>query len=85
VKDHQGTADGTVMLKSVTNQDAISNDLGDFVQGLNPILKSKNYRSQSPGTTLWSVETSVDAADGEKSRFQNVKFGKPWGEGKFSR
>lgn len=85
VKDHQGTADGTVMLKSVTSQDAISSDLGDFVQGLNPILKSKNYRSQSPGTTLWSVETSVEAADGENSRIQNIKFGKPWGEGRFSR
>jgi hypothetical protein len=85
VKDHQGTADGIVMLKSVTSQDAISSDLGDYVQGLNPILKSKNYRSQSPGTTLWSVETLVEAADGEKSRIQNIKFGLPWGQGKFSR
>jgi hypothetical protein len=48
-------------------------------------LKSKNYRSQSPGTTLWSVEASVDAADGAKSTFENIKFGLPWGEGKFSR
>lgn len=85
VKDHQGTADGIVMLKSVTSQDAISSELGDYVQGLNPVLKSKNYRSQSPGTTLWSVEAAVKAAEGDKSAIENIKFGLPWGEGKFSR
>jgi hypothetical protein len=85
VKDHQGTLDGTVLLQTVTSQDAISSDLGDYIQGLNPLLKYKNYRSQSPGTTLWSVEAPVDAADGEKSTFENIKFGLPWGQGKFSR
>ena len=85
VKDHQGAADGTVMLKSVTSQGTISSELGDYVQGLNPVLKSKKYRSQSPRTTLWSVETPIEAADGEKSRVQNIKFGLPWGQGKFSR
>jgi hypothetical protein len=85
VKDHQRTANGIVMLKSVAIQDAISSDLGDYIQGLNPILKSKNYRSQSPGTTLWSVEAPIEAAAGEKSTFKDIKFGLPWGEGKFSR
>jgi hypothetical protein len=85
VKEHQGTQDGIVMLKSVTSQDTISSELGDYVQGLNPVLKSKHYRSQSPGTTLWSVEASIEAADGEKSRISNINFGLPWGQGKFSR
>jgi hypothetical protein len=85
VKDHQGTTDGIVMLKSVMDQDAISSDLGDYVQGLNPLLKSKNYRSQSPGTTLWSVEASIEAADGEKSTIKDIKFGLPWGQGEFLR
>lgn len=85
VKDHQGTLDGTVILKSVTSQDAISSNLGDYFEALNPVLKSKNYRSQSPGTTLWSVEASIDAADGAESKFENIKFGTPWGKGKFSR
>lgn len=85
VKDHQGTSDGTVILKTVTSQDDISTDLEDYFEGLNPVLKSKNYRSQSPGTTLWSVEAPVDAADGAKSTFANIKFGLPWGVGKFSR
>ena len=85
VKDHQGIADGIVILKSVTSQDAISSDLGDYIQGLNPLLKAKNYRSQSPGTTLWSVETFIDGVDGEKSNIKEIKFGLPWGQGKFSR
>jgi hypothetical protein len=85
VRDHQGTQDGIVMLKSITSQDAISSNLGDYVEGLNPSLKSKNYRSQSPGTTLWSVEASIEAADGEKSTIKDIKFGLPWGNGKFSR
>ena len=85
VKDHQGTADGTVILKTVTSQDALSDDLGHYVQGLNPILKVKNYRSQSPGTTLWSVEAPIMEAKGEISTIKDIKFGLPWGQEKFSR
>ncbi|KAI6714138.1 hypothetical protein JHW43_003359 [Diplocarpon mali] len=85
VKDHQGTTDGTVVLSTVTSQDFISSDLGDYITGLNPILKAKNYRSQSPGTTLWSVEAPIEGADQEKSAFKNIEFGLPWGSGKFSR
>ena len=85
VRDHQRTQDGIVLLKSVTSQDAISSKLGDYVEGLNPDLRTKNFRSQSPGTTLWSVEASIKAADGEKSTIRDIKFGLPWGSGKFSR
>ncbi|KAH7327176.1 glycoside hydrolase superfamily [Rhexocercosporidium sp. MPI-PUGE-AT-0058] len=85
IKDHQGTIDGVVMLSTVTSQDTISSELGDYITGLNPILTSKSYRSQSPGTTLWSVEAPVEGADGEKSTIKDIKFGLPWGEGKFSR
>ncbi|KAH6672181.1 glycoside hydrolase superfamily [Halenospora varia] len=85
VKDHQGTADGIVMLKSITSQDAISSNLEDYIEGLNPVLSAKNYRSQSPGTTLWTVDAPIEAADGEKPTIQDIKFGLPWGKGKFSR
>lgn len=84
-KEHQGIPDGSVLLKSITSQDSISSNLEDYVEGLNPILKSKNYRSQSPGTTLWAVDAPIEAADGEKSTFRDIKFGLPWGEGKFTR
>ncbi len=85
VKGHQGSTDGIVMLKTVTSQEDISSDLGNYIQDLNPSLKSRNYRSQSPGTTLWSVEAPVEAAEGEKSTIKDIKFGLPWGDGKFSR
>lgn len=84
-KDHQGIQDGSIVLKSVTSQDAISSKLGDYVEGLNPTLSSKNYRSQSPGTTLWVVEAPIEAADGEKSTIKEIKFGLPWGHGRFTR
>ena len=85
LKDHQGTQDGVVMLKTVTSQNDISSNLKDYIEGLNQVLDSKNYRSQSPGTTLWSVEALIQPADGEKSNITDVKFGLPWGQGKFSR
>jgi hypothetical protein len=85
VKDHQGGQDGIVMLKTVTSQNDFSSKLEDYVPGLNPVLSSKNYRSQSPGTTLWSVEAPIEPADGEKSTIKDIKFGVPWGQGNFSR
>jgi hypothetical protein len=85
VKDHQGTLDGTIILKSVTRQDTISSELRDHIEGLDPAFRVKNYPSQSPGTTLWVVEAPIEAADGAKSNIKEVKFGLPWGQGKFSR
>jgi len=85
VKEHQGTPDGTVLSKSVTPQESISSHLGDYIEGLNPILQSKSHRSQSPGTALWSVETPIDAVDGDNSTVKDIKFGIPWGDRKFSR
>jgi hypothetical protein len=31
------------------------------------------------------VEAPIEAADGAKSNIKEVKFGLPWGQGKFSR
>lgn len=85
VKDHQGTEDGVVMLKMAALTESISSNLEEYVQELNPILETKNYRSQCPGTMLWSVEAPIEAAKGDESTFKDIKFGLPWGEGKFSR
>ena len=85
VKDHQGTQDGVVMLKTVTSQDAISSNLQDYIEGFNDGLESKNYRSQTPGTTLWSVTAPIEPADGEKSNIKDIKLGVPWGQAKLSR
>lgn len=84
-KDHQGIQDGSVVLRTVTAQEAISTSLGDYIEHLNPELKYTNHRSQSRGTTLWEVSASVPAASSEQSTFVDVSFGLPWGGGKFSR
>jgi hypothetical protein len=85
VKDHQAIEDGTIILRTVASQDAISSSLADYVQDLNPTLKSENHQSQSPGTTLWSVEVPIGPADGAKPNIKDVQFGVPWGYQKFSR
>lgn len=84
-KDHQGSQDGSVVLKTETAQTSISADLGDYIEDLNRDLEFRNHRSQSPGTTLWEVDAEVEAAVGEKSASKDVVFGVPWGRGKFSR
>jgi hypothetical protein len=85
VKEHQGTPDGIVMLKSITSRNAISDKLSDYIENLNPAVQTKHVESQSPGTTLWSVELPVKGADGDKSNIEDIKFGLPWGYGKYSR
>ncbi|RFU32576.1 hypothetical protein B7463_g3764, partial [Scytalidium lignicola] len=85
VHDHQGIGDGVILLKSITDQASILSDLGHYIEGLNPSFKVENSRSQSPGTTLWSVEASVEAATGDNSTIKDVVFGLPWGKGKFLR
>lgn len=85
VKDYQGIEDGVVMLKTVTSTAAISASLADYIPDLNPKAQVKSHYSQSPGTTLWSVELPIKAAKGEKSNLEDIKFGLPWGYGKFAR
>ncbi|KAA8569968.1 hypothetical protein EYC84_002306 [Monilinia fructicola] len=85
VKDHQGTQDGTIILKTITAQENISSSLSDYVENLNPSLDVKNYRSQSPGTTLWSVEVPIEGANGKESTIKDIEFGLPWGQNKLAR
>jgi hypothetical protein len=84
-RDHQGSGDGLVVLKSVTSQNAISGSLGDYVEDLNPSLEFTNHRSQSPGTTVWTVELPIEAASGEVPTVKDVRFGVPWGHKKITR
>lgn len=85
VKDHQGTQEGTIVLKTITSQENISTSLSDYVENLNPALEIKNYPSQSPGTTLWSVQIPIEGAIGKESTIKDIKFGLPWGQDKLSR
>jgi hypothetical protein len=85
VKDHQGAEDGLIILKSMTSQNSISSSLGDYVEDLNPALECRNHQSQSPGTTIWSVEVPIEATKGRDPAVKDVKFGIPWGHQKFLR
>ncbi|TGO35100.1 hypothetical protein BHYA_0170g00120 [Botrytis hyacinthi] len=85
VKDHQGTPDGRIVLKTITSQENISSNLSDYIQDLNTSLEVKNYRSQSPGTTLWSVQVPIEGAVGKESTVKDIKFGLPWGQDKLAR
>lgn len=85
IKDHQGVSDGRIVLKTITSQENISSNLSDYVQGLNTSLEVKNYRSQSPGTTLWSVQVPIEGAVGKESALKDIKFGLPWGQDKLAR
>lgn len=84
-RDHQGSGDGLVIVKSMTRQNAISGNLADYVEELNPSLEFTNHRSQSPGTTLWTVELPIEPARGEVPTVKDVKFGVPWGHKNITR
>ena len=85
VKDHQGAEDGLIILKSVTSQNSISSSLRDYVEDLNPALEYRNHQSQSPGTTIWSVEVPIEASKDIDPSIKDVKFGIPWGRQKLLR
>ena len=84
-KDHQGAEDGLVVLKTVTSQVEMPSNLRDYVEDLNPILEFTNHRSQSPGTTVWSVNLPIEAAEGVDPTIKDVRFGVPWGYNKITR
>ncbi|KAK3945452.1 raffinose synthase Sip1 [Diplogelasinospora grovesii] len=81
VRDHQDTGDGVVIVDKGSIQEKTSgDDLPDLIQNLNPDLKWKSQMSQSPGTRLWSIETSVDGAKDDQSGYADVPLGVPWGQ-----
>lgn len=79
VRDHHGQDDGVVVLQPSTNLAAASQDLGEYIQGLNPDFKAKSAKSQSPGTLVWDLTASVKPAGEELSNYEDIVLGKPWG------
>jgi hypothetical protein len=78
IKEHQGALDGVVLLKKTEFIDERSDDLGSFIEGLDPSFAAKKCLSQSPNTSVWEVEVPIDAAVGDQSAWKKTKFGKPW-------
>jgi hypothetical protein len=78
-RDSQGTGDGTVIINHGSALEGISEELKDLIKDLNPELRVKKIPSQAPRTKLWLVEASVNAAEGDISRFVSTSLGTPWG------
>lgn len=74
VRDNQGAQDGTIISRPTFE----AQDLTDLVGDLNPAFQWSQVLSETPKTSVWSVTTSIDGADGIHSAFKTVKFGRPW-------
>ncbi|KAF4972632.1 hypothetical protein FZEAL_9557 [Fusarium zealandicum] len=81
IRDEQGFDDGLI----VNSTAGVSSDqLSDLVPGLNARDWTITSRlSQSPGTSLWSLETEIPSAKGNDSTYRDISIGTPWGS--FSR
>jgi hypothetical protein len=77
VNDHQRTTDGTIILEPKIARLKFE-DLNDIIKDLNPIFKIRKVMSETPNTSVWSVTTQVEAANGDESTFADIKFGMPW-------
>lgn len=77
--DEQGIGDGTVIYKSSAASSALPDDLGSILKGYDTTIKVKSCQSQCPGTRLWALETTVDAAQGDDSTYKALSLGTPWG------
>ncbi|KAJ2989628.1 hypothetical protein NUW58_g3376 [Xylaria curta] len=77
-RDELGIDDGFVIL-NVEGERPLTDDLSDIIRGLNPELKVRSVASQTPRTWLWTVETAVAPASGDKSAYADVELGHPWG------
>ncbi|KAM5378065.1 hypothetical protein ACJZ2D_004676 [Fusarium nematophilum] len=81
IRDEQGLDDGLVA-------NAAAGISSDSLSDLIPDLNSKDWTilsclSQSPRTSLWSLETVIPPAKGDDSAYRDIAIGTPWGS--FSR
>lgn len=79
IRDEHGVGDGTVVLSSNQTTEALSDDFNKILKGYDPSISVKPCQSQCPGTRLWALEASVEAAKGEDSTFVDFNLGLPWG------
>lgn len=79
LRNEQGMEDGTIIVKSGLTTAALPDDFSEILRGYDSDIKVHACRSQSPGTRLWAVEASVDAAQGEDSSYKDFNLGLPWG------
>jgi hypothetical protein len=68
------TSDGRLIYQS---QDALSDDLTHYIDGLPPYLNISKEQSDSPETLLWSIKSPVNAASGSTSGYSHNSLGRP--------
>ncbi|KAL7791355.1 glycoside hydrolase family 36 protein [Trichoderma ceciliae] len=76
IRDEQGLDDGHVVLLPAPSE---SDELIDFIPGLDTTWKVKSRMSQAPRTQLWSLETAVPPGENDLSSFTDIQIGTPWG------
>jgi hypothetical protein len=77
IRDEMGLGDGMIIVNSCPG--SWNPALEDAIPNLNSAWKITSLLSQSPGTTLWSLEANVGAAVGDESTFADIELGTPWG------
>ena len=73
-RDSFSLGDGELYYQSSSTED---HDLSYYFDDLSTDLKPVKQASDTPGTTLWSVTASVNAASGNDSGWSSYNLGKP--------
>ncbi|KAF4963939.1 hypothetical protein FSARC_8074 [Fusarium sarcochroum] len=77
IRDEQGLNDGLVANTAIA---VSSSSLSDLIPNLNSKdWAIKSCLSQSPGTSLWSLETIIPPTNGDDSTYRDITIGTPWG------
>ncbi|KAF4449434.1 hypothetical protein F53441_7296 [Fusarium austroafricanum] len=77
IRDEQGLGDG--LIANAAAGVSFSN-LSDMIPDLNSKdWAIKSHLSQSPGTSLWSLQTAIPPAKGDDSAYRDITIGTPWG------
>ncbi|KAF9774923.1 hypothetical protein IL306_007011 [Fusarium sp. DS 682] len=77
IRDEQGLNDGLIVNAS---DKVSSSNLSDLIPDLNSQDWTITPRlSQSPRTSLWSLDAVIPPADGDDSTYKDITVGTPWG------
>lgn len=77
IRDEQGLNDG---LAVNTPFGGLSDNLSDLIPDINTKdWTIRSHLSQSPRTSLWSLEADIPPANSDESTYRDITIGSPWG------
>jgi hypothetical protein len=77
IRDEQGLNDGLVVNTPVGPS---SNNLSNLIPDINSKdWTIKSHLSQSPRTSLWSLEAAIASANQDDSTYRDISIGTPFG------